>query len=157
MSSGKSSAKSERRLHLSIFGRMYDFYSGKNRLLCVYCGDTREAIDHIPAISTVAKVGAKKLREKGVKFFTVPCCNACNTALGGRHLVNFEERILFLYNHYQGKIESKTLWSQAEIDELSGNLRQMIKAKQDNLRRELIQKLRGVEKTMCNIPEELAA
>lgn len=101
-----------RKLALSLFDHLYEFNSRNgDRLKCVYCGDIRECLDHSPPVSTVGKVGTKKLKELGVKFYKYPCCKTCNTVLSDKPLVTFEERILFLYNKLLAKSDKASLWN----------------------------------------------
>ena len=151
MSRRKSSCDKSRRLHIQLFDHLYEFDPKGDRLACAYCGDVRETIDHIPSISVVAKVGTKQLRKKGIKTIKVPCCRACNQELGALHLATFEERLGYLYDRLLRRTEKSSIWSPDELDELAGELKRMIGAKQEHIRREVLVRLRGMEKRLASL------
>ena len=129
----------------------YEFRCIDDRLKCVYCDFSRQCLDHVPPISVVRKIGLKKIREESLNLFLLPSCNACNLALSSRPLGTYGERLSFLYSYYSKKIESKTLWGEDEIEELSGNLKMMIAAKQKFIRQELIARIRSIEFNMLDV------
>lgn len=94
----------------------------------MYCGDFRECLDHVPPLHVVDLVTPKVLRENNVEFMKVPCCTDCNDILGSKHLATLSERINFIYNKLVNKLEGETLWSDDEIEELTGNLKRMGKS-----------------------------
>ncbi len=79
----------------------------------------------------------------------------CNTELGAKRFGTYEERLHFMYERLQLKIEKETLWSKDELDELQGNLKRMITARQLTLKKELINRLRGVESNILAIDNGL--
>jgi hypothetical protein len=147
----KAQPNKTRRHYEKVFGHLYTFKGMDNRLSCAYCGDTRATVDHIPPISLVAKIGTKELRKRDVELITVPACKTCNATLAARPLATYEERLVFMYNKTIDQMESKTFWSDDEMNELGGRLKQMVVAKQMHLRRELTERLRGMERNLAKM------
>lgn len=56
---------------------------------CVYCGIPCQTVDHIPPICHRDMLPAKD-------WYCVTACSECNTGLGGRFLLTFEERFRFV-------------------------------------------------------------
>lgn len=146
----KNNSKARKHLEL-LYGELYEFKHNGDRLSCYYCGMPRYCLDHVPPISLVGKIGTKKLKELEIEFYKVPCCDFCNSALGSVRLISEEERLVFLYNHINKKIEKQALWSSSEIEELTGNLRNMIAGRQNRIRNELITRLKAIEKRIAEI------
>ena len=144
-------SKKNRKLLLKVFGPLYSFKYLDDRLRCVYCADVREHLDHIPPLSALDKFGTKQFRKNEIEFMTVPSCKLCNTALGSRLYLTYEDRLVFLYNRIIDKIEKTPIWSDDEMDELGSNLKQMIKARQEKVRRDLLARLRSVESNLADI------
>jgi hypothetical protein len=134
-----------------LYGHLYEFDPREDRMKCCYCGDVRECVDHVPALHVVDMLGSKKVRELDVDFFLYPSCSKCNSTLHTSFLLTYEERLSFLYNHYLKKADKETFWSIDEIEELGGSLRDMIVARQKQLRRELLDRIRGIEINLCNL------
>lgn len=147
----KGVANKTRKTHMKLFGHLYTFNGMDNRLSCAYCGDTRSTVDHIPPISLVAKIGTKELRKRDIDLITIPACKTCNSTLGARPLATYEERLVFMYNRTLDQMESKTFWSDDEMNELDGHLKQMVVARQMHLRRELTERLRGMERNLAKL------
>jgi len=137
-----------RKESLKIINDFYQFSYVDDRLKCVYCDMGRECIDHMPPLSQVRKFGVSRVKKENITLHLVPSCKACNTALGARPLWNYSDRLNYLYSHYTRKLESHALWGDDEIEELSGHLKQMIKAKQKHLRDEIVARIRAIE---CNL------
>lgn len=137
---------------IKAYGHLYNFEDYGDRLTCAYCGEIREHIDHIPPISLIRGDEIDDLRKRGVEFITVPSCALCNIALSNRPLWTFEERLLFLYDRVLTKADGAVFWSDEEIDEsLTGQLKREVIGAQAKLRRDLIDRLRGMEHRLCNI------
>lgn len=134
-----------------LYGHLYEFDPREDRMKCCYCGDVRECVDHVPALHVVDMLGSKKVRELDVDFFLYPSCHKCNSTLHASFLLTYEERLSFLYDHYLKKADKETFWPIDEIEELGGSLRDMIVARQKQLRRELLDRIRGIEINLCNL------
>jgi len=89
--------------------------------------------------------------EFNIGLFLYPACRWCNQTLGAKELFTYEERLLFLYHKLHEKLDMCTLWSNEEIEELDGELKRMIKARQIQIRREYLMRLRGVEINIARI------
>lgn len=142
---------SNRKFLEKVYGKLYSFAKMETRLICAYCGDVRSTVDHVPPLSVVAKVGMREIRKRDIDLLLYPCCTSCNSLLGARMLATYDERLLFIYKSLMNKIESVTLWSDDEIDELGGNLKRMVRARQLHIRRELILRLRGTERNLAGV------
>lgn len=138
-------ARAARKHYEAVFGELYEFQSYGDRLSCAYCGQPRYCLDHVPPISLVAKIGTKKLRELKVDLYKVPCCDFCNSALNAVRLASFEERLVYLYNYINKRLDKQTVWSEYELEEITGNLKRMIQGKQYKIKTELIARLRVIE------------
>jgi len=142
-------SRKSRKHNMAVFDQLYELDYRGNRLECAYCGDVRSELDHCPPIAVVGLVGTKKLRERGVKFRKYPCCSACNNTLGGKPLTSYGERLLYLYNNLLKKAEKLPHWSDDEIEELGGDLKRQVKARQLHTRREVTTRLRGMERSLA--------
>lgn len=139
----------QRRKNEKLYGHLYSMASVDNRLICAYCGDTRGALDHIPPLSRAHQFDKTLIKILDIEFVLYPSCTACNSALGEKPIYRFEERCLFLYEKLQLKMNTVTLWHVDEINELEGHLKTMVKARQLQIRRELINRIRGLERTIA--------
>lgn len=148
----KESIAKARALKIKQFGHLYTFEDYGDRLTCAYCGDVREHVDHIPPISLLRSEEITDMKERGIEFITVPACALCNVALGNKPLWTFEDRVLFLYERLLTKADGAVFWSDEEINEsLSGQLKREVISQQAALRRDLIDRLRGLENRLCNL------
>jgi len=136
---------------LAVYGQLYTFDARGDRYKCVYCGDVRECVDHVPPLTLVESKTPEALRDAGVMLITYPCCSTCNEQLGSKPLATYEERLIFLYNRYLDKADRQPMWQQWEIDELGGELKKLVLARQLQLRRELLARIRGIEHNMGDI------
>jgi hypothetical protein len=130
---------------------LYHIDDKGDKTKCAYCGDIRECVDHCPPLLYTSSVGVKALASAAIPLKTFPCCNTCNRLLSDIDLLTYEDRLAYLYRKTQNKLDGKTLWSKDEIDELKGNLKKMVLARQLEIRRELISRLRGMEKRMAEL------
>lgn len=140
-----------RQLSVKLFDHLYTFDDKGERLLCAYCGDVRQSIDHIPPISLVGERGTVGLKKMGAEFIKVPCCHVCNNTLNARRIITYGERLAFLYNRLAKAVDAKAWWNNAEIDELSGELKRMVKAKQTHNHRELFLRFRNMERNLAKL------
>ncbi len=134
-----------------MYGDCYEFDPGKDRLKCFYCGDVRECVDHMPPLSVVDRIGIQALRKRDVTLKTVPCCKACNHALGDRPVANFEERLAFLHEYYVRKAKGTAVWTEEDLNELQGHLRRMVENRNQSFIREIVMKLLGIRDSLCNL------
>jgi len=96
---------------------------------CTYCGVQSNALDHIIPVSynQITRKGAKYSKE-----ITVPCCHECNGTLSNKWLPTIAERAEELIKCYTKKYKSvleQKHWTDEELDNLSGNLKKMIRGK----------------------------
>lgn len=95
-----------------------------NEKCCFYCGDDSQITrDHVIPVSYS---GGKRHYDKND---TVDCCLECNTMLGNVSILTVEGRADYLYSRVYNKYKKylKTpSWSDAELDELSYELRKPI-------------------------------
>lgn len=101
---------------------------------CVYCGTYSEGQDHIPPLVWMEALGVSYFKENGLLIVLVDCCKECNGALSGRRLLSLQERTQFLLEYYENKysdVLSNPVWTQGQIDELDGRLRQYIEGFSD--------------------------
>jgi hypothetical protein len=150
--------KQRRKQLIRDYGSLYTFHSMGDRMACAYCGDVRETVDHIPALAVVDRVTPEKLRENKIKMITVPCCRACNQALSYRMLGSYEERLGFLYKRLLDKAQTANYWTAGEIEEaeIHGELKRMIEARSAHTKREILVRLRGMEKNIADIEGRVA-
>jgi len=99
---------------------------------CSYCGDSANCFDHVVPLSYVfsgKRTNAKNRSETTV----VPCCNECNHLLGCSVFPSVSEKAGFLAERIAiryKRILNAPYWSEEDYNELSGRLKQAIKAKQ---------------------------
>ena len=55
----------------------YTHISGQ---LCVYCGQSAETKDHVPAVSTAWAFGTDYFRSQGIPLLAYPSCQECNAS-----------------------------------------------------------------------------
>jgi hypothetical protein len=147
---GSVMSRKDRKNLEKLYNNLYIVkYFGKPES-CVYCGADRNCLDHVPPLSVVDKIGTKFIRENDIELIKVPCCNKCNTVLGAKMLGTLSERIRYLYDYYLNKFEKEVLWDKEEIEELEGNLKQMVRSRQIKLRREVMDRIRGLEESLLN-------
>jgi len=109
---------------------------------CIYCGAPADTKDHIIPLTYLYNGRPKNPKGKGE---TVDCCRECNTLLGAKALFSVAERAEYLANALERryrKVLKAPYWSDEEIEELDGELKQTIKAKQF-LREEILERVRN--------------
>lgn len=97
-------------------------------LECWYCGDVATSRDHVIPHATT---GLNKRRYEGVEL--IECCANCNSILGANLFETLTERVEYLAKRFGAKHKlnsPRVEWSEDEIAELNGNLRQYIRAKE---------------------------
>jgi hypothetical protein len=97
-------------------------------LECWYCGDVATSRDHvIPHAAT----GLNNRRYEGVEL--IECCANCNSILGANLFNTLAERVEFLAKRFCAKHKLNRPhieWSEDDLNELTGNLRQYVRAKE---------------------------
>ena len=147
-----SSESKHRRLWLEkTYGSLYELETFGDRHSCAYCGDLRELLDHCPPLHLVDKLTIKQVRKLDIPMILVPCCSQCNRMLGGRHLPRYEDRLAFLYRKVSDKVERCSIWSSSELENLTGELQRMVTARQVHIRREYLNRLRGIEERLIRL------
>lgn len=95
---------------------------------CWYCGEVATSRDHVIPHSTT---GRNKRRYEGVEL--IECCASCNSILGANLFDTLAERVAFLARRFRDKHKLNkphVEWSEEDVAELQGNLRQYVKAKE---------------------------
>lgn len=95
---------------------------------CWYCGDLATSRDHVIPHSLT---GDKVRQWTGVDI--VPCCISCNSTLGAQLFDRMADRLAYLARklcerHNFNK--PHVTWTEDDLAELTGNLRQYVKAKE---------------------------
>lgn len=136
---------------IEVYDSLYEIKVFNDRCSCVYCGAPRECLDHVPPISFLESISTKKLAELEIDLIKVPCCNKCNSYLGAKRFVTIYERLIYLYERYSKELGNKTLWTDKEISELSGNLKQLVISSQNKIKLEVADRLKGIEESLSDI------
>jgi hypothetical protein len=108
---------------------------------CVYCGDFNQCRDHVTPISV------ESVYREYNRATTVDCCNQCNALAGDRWASTIIEKAEYLLGRYTirySKLLREPDWCDEEIQELSGNLREKVRAR-ENLRRLVRLKLENLQ------------
>ena len=119
--------------------------------VCVYCGDDRYCLDHVPPISWIETFDIKKYKKRGGELLLYPACRQCNAWLGGKQLFDLKGRLQFLYERYMKEVDRiNGLWSDDEIKEMSYVFQTMILSKREATK-DLIRKFRKIEDKIMSI------
>ena len=116
---------------------------------CHYCGMPADTRDHIIPISWNRK------RRKHEAGETVPCCRECNSLLGAKPLFSVQERAHeiseCLMRRYRKELNAP-VWSDEEMEQLEGDLRRSVEAKQF-LRMEILERVRNASSVAYGLLE----
>lgn len=99
---------------------------------CAYCGQGANARDHVVPVCW----NSAAANRKGVDHSenqVIPVCNECNSILGGQAIFSIAERADYLATRLAvkyRKVLSAPVWTDEDLDQLSGMLKKHIKAKQ---------------------------
>ena len=98
---------------------------------CFYCGKPRESLDHVVPHSYLCNGDTKRTYRTGV----LPACKECNSVLSNSMFDTLEERFSYLENkmwfRYRKALESKVVWTDKELLELSSSLRSAVLTKME--------------------------
>lgn len=98
--------------------------------LCVYCGQSAEAKDHVPAVSTAWAFGTDYFRSQGIPLLVYPSCQECNATLGAySRRFDLRGRAAYVYEKYRKKYDrvmNQREWEDEELEELDYSLRSYI-------------------------------
>jgi hypothetical protein len=112
----------------------YVAHPDAGRHWCVYCGMPAEVRDHFfPRAAVSQWYGIMQSRHVRRLCFTVPSCAECNGLLGARIALTFPSRRHLLRQRLEAKYRKLILspaWSEEELYELRGRLREHVRAKQ---------------------------
>lgn len=100
----------------------YKFHDSWKDSSCFYCGVYAQSKDHIPPLSYPDYF-------KESHRFIVRSCLLCNSLLSNRPMLTFLSRCDFLFYRYQNRFKkclSLPIWSEDEINQLSGKLRRTV-------------------------------
>jgi hypothetical protein len=100
---------------------------------CSYCGDDRYCLDHVPPLSLIEGIDVGVSKSKGLKFIVFPSCKLCNSILSNRPIFSYLDRLEHLEIAYTMRIDRIELWSEFEINQLEGELRNSVQMKQNEL------------------------
>lgn len=92
---------------------------------CVYCGMTSDSVEHFPP---------KSVTHRG---FLLPCCRECNTYAGASYAFDFDKRVNFVREKIRkknAKYLKMPIWTEEQLDELSGRLKRSVKLCQEKRR-----------------------
>lgn len=118
---------------------------------CYYCDHPRQSLDHVPPLKYACDIDLDKFHENGHDLFLVPACNECNRILGSKPLFTIAERVMYLYEKYAANADKiQTLWDEEEIEELGRNVRLIVKARDNEVRR-MINKAQKLEERLLSI------
>jgi hypothetical protein len=110
---------------------------------CCYCGDAKECLDHVPALTWVGSLGTEYFKDISVSLTLVPSCAECNALLGSVCIFEMDERKAFISGALKSRykdILNMPVWGQ-EINELALDLKRSIQDKQ-RLQRILILRIK---------------
>ena len=114
----------------------------ENRL-CAYCGAfTADCREHV---IPVARIGYRSYDPD--RSWIVWSCGTCNKLAGSEYFENLPLKALFIQARYRLKYKTllaSPVWSQEEINQLSGNLKRHIIV-QEKKRQEIIRRLNYLE------------
>ena len=98
--------------------------------LCVYCGQSPETKDHVPAVSTAWAFGTDYFRSRGIPLLVYPSCQECNSTLGAfSSRFDLKGRAIYVYEKYRKKyarVIEQLEWEEEELEELDYSLRSYI-------------------------------
>lgn len=114
---------------------------------CVYCDEKAQSLDHVPPLSYLDTLNIDKYREMGGKFLLYPCCLECNMLLGDEQLVTLYDRLSYLHDKYERRLNKIVKWEQSEIKQLGRNLKTYVQARQYKIK-EYERKLACIEQLM---------
>ena len=105
----------------------YKHVSGR---LCVYCCQSAETKDHVPAVSTAWAFGTDYFRSQGIPLLAYPSCQECNATLGAySRRFDLKGRAADVYEKYRKKyarVMKQREWEDDELEELDYSLRSYI-------------------------------
>ena len=94
---------------------------------CVYCGEIAEVQDHVIPRSYLREINRSRRWDRfKTGDWLVPSCAECNSTLGSELLPSIPSRASFLLKKYKrkwNKVISYPIWSEEEINELSGSFK----------------------------------
>ena len=96
----------------------YKMHESMKELGCIYCGKLGQSKDHIPPVSYSDYFDEERI--------IVRSCLLCNSLLGNKILLTILERCDYLLIRYHKRFKSTLslpIWTESEIDELTGKLR----------------------------------
>lgn len=131
------------------YGMLYKRVSGFDLSKCAYCGEPRECLDHVPAISQLENIDVTVYLKKGGRLLLYPACLQCNGFLGKTDLVSYYDRLDYLSSKYIKKMEHTEVWTESELNEMGRMMRAFIEANmyKTNI---LVKKLEVIEERRLN-------
>ena len=97
---------------------------------CVYCGQSAETKDHVPAVTTAWAFGTDFFKSQGIPLLVYPACRECNATLGAfSRWFDLKSRAAYVYEKYRKKYDrfmKQREWEEEELEELDYSLRSYI-------------------------------
>ena len=119
-----------RKEKLRILSHVYKRVKSFDLTKCYYCDETRECIDHSPALAVAIKMDIDTFKESGGELLLIPSCSKCNNMLGHSLLFTPLERLDHLRTKYLKLIEKLDKgWEEDEFEDLGYNLRILVESK----------------------------
>jgi hypothetical protein len=125
------SCRARNRKQYEIYHRRYKSIIKSNK--CYYCNDPADTQDHVPALYEVYTRGPDFFEEKGILFWLVPSCAACNSILRTDGWTP-DQRAKMVYDYYTtkySKLIGSPRWTEEELCELGPNLRSLVECQHD--------------------------
>lgn len=141
--------KQYRKYLMHRYGQLYRRVSGLDLTRCAYCGDPREVLDHVPAISLLDGIDVKEYIKKGGKLLLYPACLMCNKLLKNHESVSYADRLDYLSYRYNQRLSKLEPWSRHELNQMGKNMRAYIEAHQYKIKL-LMEKLNKIENRRLN-------
>jgi hypothetical protein len=143
-----SKTNKERARLMKTHGHLYKRHFISEGYYCFYCGAPGQCLDHVPPIKIIDSLDQDKLKKDRIPKCLIPSCNECNSRLGDKPLITVMERLLYLESYYEAFFKKqKAKWTDEEINELGGSLREYVRHHQDKLNLYL-DKIRNIQLRM---------
>lgn len=120
-----------RRKHLlKTHGRLYKRLHNINGGVCIYCGEPRGCMDHVPPLALVDSMDVGEYVKEGGKFIIYPACTDCNKILNACRYPDLHDRMDYIIGKLDAKLSKIEQWSPEELEEMSHKMQAYIRAHQ---------------------------
>ncbi len=134
------------------YGFLYSRAKVTNADECLYCGEHRQCLDHVPPLSQLDYIDTKEYAKKGGTFLLYPSCLSCNGALWNKMSIDIQDRMLLLAQHYEKKGKKATVWTEVEKADMGKNMLSFIESA-TNKADVYLQKSKKIYARMAELPE----